>query len=217
ACTIPSRRSTPPVAPRYVPTRVVASLPARWPADPAGGGTSFRDPDHSVHDSARRCRPHGSPSSVPGAIPNAAAPARRDAPTGGESALPALEIALGEEVRIQVLIELHVADVDHRLGPGARRLHLDVLGRGNGADRSHLALVEALLGGVAVLIEFEPAGDEVLCSEPEDDAVVADVLALGRELDHVSGDAAERLVAAQLRGGVGFRPGGHLLEEIEVV
>src|SRR5262249_61955744 len=129
ACTIPSRRSTPPVAPRYVPTRVVASLPARWPADPAGGGTSFRDPDHSVHDSARRCRPHGSPSSVPGAIPNAAAPARRDAPTagereggprpcgapgapplpgvrGGEAGPPPLPIAPGGEGATQGLVEL---------------------------------------------------------------------------------------------------------------
>ena len=89
--------------------------------------------------------------------------------------------------------------------------------RGNGPDRAHLALLEPLLGCVDLLVELEPARNEILGSEPENDATVADVLALGRELDRVGRRAADGLVAPELRGGIGLRPGRHLLDEVQVV
>ena len=56
-------------------------------------------------------------------------------------------------------------------------LDLDVMRRGNRTDRAHLALLEPLLRRVVLLVELEPTGDEIFRPEPEDETMVADVLA----------------------------------------
>ncbi len=56
-------------------------------------------------------------------------------------------------------------------------LDLDVMRRGNRTDRAHLALLEPLLRRVGLLVELEPTGDEIFRPEPEDETMVADVLA----------------------------------------
>src|SRR5437762_2732844 len=61
-----------------------------------------------------------------------------------------------------------------------------------------------------------PLRGAALPSSPLEIAL-ADGLALGRELDRVGRRAADGLVAPELRGGIGLRPGRHLLDEVQVV
>src|SRR5207247_11123973 len=57
---------------------------------------------------------------------------------------------------------------------------------------------------------------QLLLPEQEQDAAVADVLALRRELAQVARAAVHGLLATQARGGVGVGPRGHLGEQAHV-
>src|SRR5262245_5075606 len=85
------------------------------------------------------------------------------------------------------------------------------------ADRAHVALHDPLLRLGPVLVQLELPRDDVRLPEPEDDLLVADVLALRRELDHVTGGSVDALLAAEARARVVLGPGDHLLEDVEVM
>src|SRR5207249_1301588 len=130
---------------------------------------------------------------------------------------PPFEIALREEVRLEPRVELNVGGVDHRPRAGCGRLDHEMVRHRDLADRPDVALREPLLGLRPVFVELQSPRDEVVLAEPQHDPLVADVLALGGELDHVRPDAVHRLLAAQARGGVVLRPRAHLLDEVEVM
>ena len=97
------------------------------------------------------------------------------------------------------------------------RRGLDVVRDRDRADGADVTLLDALLRFAPVLPELQLARHEVLVPEPDDDLLVADVLAPGRELDHVGRRPVDRLVAAQARARVLLRPRGHLLDQVQVV
>src|SRR5438046_3586727 len=128
-----------------------------------------------------------------------------------------LQIALAEELRIEPLVELDVGDLDHGVRAGGKGRHLDVVRDGDRADRLDVALNDPLLRLGLVLVELEPARYQVVAPEPDDDLLVADVLALRSLLDRVGGRAVDRRLAARGRARVGLRPGRHLLDQVEIV
>src|SRR5437762_14308540 len=52
----------------------------------------------------------------------------------------ALEVALREEIGLEILVELHVGGLDDRPRPGAGRLREDVIGHGDLAARADVGL-----------------------------------------------------------------------------
>src|SRR5439155_21668516 len=133
------------------------------------------------------------------------------------SATPAPQRALREEIVLELLVEPHIHDLDRRAGGGHRGLDLHPVGDRNRADRADVALANPLLRRIALLEEVEPARHQVLVAEPEQDPPVADVLAVGRELDDVVRRPIEGLSRTQARPGVGLGPTDHLLEQVEIV
>ena len=87
----------------------------------------------------------------------------------------------------------------------------------DGSYRSHVPLPEASQRLLRVPVKFELAGDEVIPAEPENDALVADVFAMRFELDHAGLCTVDPIFAAEMRARVGFGPGPHLLDQVEVV
>src|SRR5262249_50716611 len=146
-------------------------------------------------------------------------PRRRGASTspgpGSEPAL--LEVALAELVFLEALVEADVRDLDHGAAARAGARHLDGVRHRNHAHVVDLGLRDALLRVGLAVVELEAGRHEVVLAEPDDDALVADVLALRGQLDDVRGGAVDRLLAAQARGGVVLGPRDHLLEEVQVV
>src|SRR3989442_10022016 len=166
--------------------------------------------------------PHG--SVAPGPVSSGAESKRRRCPRSRARqsrvtllAPAALEVALGEEVRIELLVELHVGDLDHGVRPRGGGRDLEGVRDGDRADRLDVALRDPLLRLGRVLVELEPARHQVVAPEPDHDLLVADVLALRGLLDRPGGRAVDRLLSAQARARVGLGPGRHLLDQVEIV
>src|SRR5438046_2934302 len=117
-----------------------------------------------------------------------------------------LQLALAEERRIEPLVELDAGDLDHGVRAGGKGRHLDVVRDGDSADRLDVALNDPLLRLGLVLVELEPARYQVVAPEPDEDLLVAGVLALRSLLDRVGGRAggpglAHALPAAAVEDG----------------
>src|SRR5439155_12344742 len=84
------------------------------------------------------------------------------------SALAALQVALAEQVRIELLVELDVGDLDHGVRARSGGRHLDVVRNGGRADRLDGARGGPLLRLGLVLVELEPAWHQVVAPEPDD-------------------------------------------------
>src|SRR2546428_9236447 len=82
------------------------------------------------------------------------------------SVAAALEVALAEQVRVELLVELHVGELDHGVRPRRRRRRLEVVRDRDRTDGAHVGLLDALLRLAPVLPQLELPRDEVVVPEP---------------------------------------------------